>query len=528
MTVTVGRRHAARGRGRRRALVLPTRAAATSFAGRRTRRERRRPRPRRRRLARLGQPKQLLAFRGATLLDATLATARAAGARPGAWSRSAGRPTQVRARVDLTGVDVGAQPRLRRRLRHLDPAGAGRTCADDAEGVVLLLGDQPGVTVDDDRRRWSPAPAATPSACLRVRRRPRSPVVVRSEHVRDPSPACTATRRSGSWSTPARTWPGSAVAGPGAPRRRHLGRLPGAARGRPDERRPGVAPTTSAAGSTSTTTSPTRASPPRCSSRCGSGCRCCSRASPASARPRPRRCWPRRSTHRWSGCSATRGSTASEALYDWNYQRQLLAIRLAESQHERLARGRPVQRGVPGRAADPALRPVRRADGRRCCSSTRSTGPTTSSRRSCSSSLGEGSVTVPELGTFTADAAADRRAHVQPEPRPARRAAPPLPLPLARVPRAGARASRSCVARCPRRASALIESAAAVRRPRARRSTSTSRPGWRRRSTGSPRSRRSARPSWCARSWSPTLGALAKTPDDRDLVVASLDDYAFG
>jgi MoxR-like ATPase len=30
------------------------------------------------------------------------------------------------------------------------------------------------------------------------------------------------------------------------------------------------------------------------------------------------------------------GLTASEALYDWNHQRQLLAIRLAESQHERL------------------------------------------------------------------------------------------------------------------------------------------------------------------------------------------------
>ncbi len=31
------------------------------------------------------------------------------------------------------------------------------------------------------------------------------------------------------------------------------------------------------------------------------------------------------------------GLTASEALYEWNYQRQLLAIRLAESRHERLA-----------------------------------------------------------------------------------------------------------------------------------------------------------------------------------------------
>jgi MoxR-like ATPase len=31
------------------------------------------------------------------------------------------------------------------------------------------------------------------------------------------------------------------------------------------------------------------------------------------------------------------GLSAAEALYDWNYQRQLLAIRLAESQHESLS-----------------------------------------------------------------------------------------------------------------------------------------------------------------------------------------------
>ena len=31
------------------------------------------------------------------------------------------------------------------------------------------------------------------------------------------------------------------------------------------------------------------------------------------------------------------GLTASEALYDWNHQRQLLAIRLAESQHQPLS-----------------------------------------------------------------------------------------------------------------------------------------------------------------------------------------------
>ena len=40
---------------------------------------------------RLGRPKQLLEFRGATLLDATLATARSAGAET-TWSPSAKRP----------------------------------------------------------------------------------------------------------------------------------------------------------------------------------------------------------------------------------------------------------------------------------------------------------------------------------------------------------------------------------------------------------------------------------------------------
>ena len=61
-----------------------------------------------------------------------------------------------------------------------------------------------------------------------------------------------------------------------------------------------------------------------------------------------------------------RGATASEALYEWNYQRQLLAIRLAEARHETLAdadlfteeflQERPILRAVRH-----AARP------RRCC-----------------------------------------------------------------------------------------------------------------------------------------------------------------
>lgn len=94
---------------------------------------------------RLGQPKQLLPFRGATLLDATVAVARR-----GPFDQvlvtlgaSAG---EVRSQVDLGGVEVvenlahtsGCSSSIVAALAHVDPA---------AEGLVLLLGDQPDVTV---------------------------------------------------------------------------------------------------------------------------------------------------------------------------------------------------------------------------------------------------------------------------------------------------------------------------------------------------------------------------------------------
>ena len=95
------------------------------------------------------------------------------------------------------------------------------------------------------------------------------------------------------------------------------------------------------------------------------------------------------------------GLSASEALYDWNYQRQLLAIRLAEAQHERLSEAdlfseeflleRPILHCV---RYDGPARPVLlvdeidRADDE--------------FEALLLEFLGEGSVTVPELGTFTA------------------------------------------------------------------------------------------------------------------------------
>ncbi|HEY0473092.1 MAG TPA: MoxR family ATPase [Kribbella sp.] len=95
------------------------------------------------------------------------------------------------------------------------------------------------------------------------------------------------------------------------------------------------------------------------------------------------------------------GLTASEALYEWNYQRQLLAIRLAEARQEKLGDAdlfteeflseRPILRSV--RAAGPVppvllIDEIDRADDE--------------FEALLFEFLGEASVTVPELGTFTA------------------------------------------------------------------------------------------------------------------------------
>ncbi len=95
------------------------------------------------------------------------------------------------------------------------------------------------------------------------------------------------------------------------------------------------------------------------------------------------------------------GLSAAEALYDWNYQRQLLAIRLAESRGEKLTEAdlfsedylieRPVLRCVRYDGPTPPVLlvdEIDRADDE--------------FEALLLEVLGEGSVTVPELGTFTA------------------------------------------------------------------------------------------------------------------------------
>jgi MoxR-like ATPase len=95
------------------------------------------------------------------------------------------------------------------------------------------------------------------------------------------------------------------------------------------------------------------------------------------------------------------GLTPGEALYEWNYQRQLLAIRLAEARQEKLAdadlftaaflEDRPILRAVRHAGPAPAvllIDEIDRADDE--------------FEALLFEFLGEASVTIPELGTFTA------------------------------------------------------------------------------------------------------------------------------
>jgi molybdenum cofactor cytidylyltransferase len=94
---------------------------------------------------RLGRPKQLLPFGGATLLDHTLGTARDCGFDQLVCVIGGGVVDQIRATVDLSGADVvenhdygeGCSSSIALALQAVD---------ERSEVLVLLLGDQPGVT----------------------------------------------------------------------------------------------------------------------------------------------------------------------------------------------------------------------------------------------------------------------------------------------------------------------------------------------------------------------------------------------
>jgi molybdenum cofactor cytidylyltransferase len=113
--------------------------------------------------ARLGRPKQLLPYDGGTLLGATLRAVHGAGFAQVVVALG-GAADQVRDLVDLSGSDVVVN------------ADHGAGCAtslqaalgvvrDDLDGIVLFLGDQPGVSPEVARRLVAAAAAAPLGVC---------------------------------------------------------------------------------------------------------------------------------------------------------------------------------------------------------------------------------------------------------------------------------------------------------------------------------------------------------------------------
>lgn len=95
---------------------------------------------------RLGQPKQLLPFGERTLLDATLDVARSAPFSQRLVTVGGAGP-EVQDQVDFTGVDIVES------LHFTNGCSSSIVSAlaavnEESEGIVMLLGDQPGVAIE--------------------------------------------------------------------------------------------------------------------------------------------------------------------------------------------------------------------------------------------------------------------------------------------------------------------------------------------------------------------------------------------
>ena len=124
------------------------------------------------------------------------------------------------------------------------------------------------------------------------------------------------------------------------------------------------------------------------------------------------------------------GIDVSSALYDWDYPRQLLAIRAAE------ASGR--EAGALFRREFLIRRPLLEAlehDGPVVLLIDELDRADDEFEAFLLELLAEFQVTIPELGTIAARRAPDRDPDLEPDPRASRRAQAPLPLPLDRLPR---------------------------------------------------------------------------------------------
>ena len=98
--------------------------------------------------------------------------------------------------------------------------------------------------------------------------------------------------------------------------------------------------------------------------------------------------------------------------------------------------------------------------------------------------LSDFQITIPEIGTIKAEAAADRHHHLEPHARDPRRAEAPLLLPLGRLSRRRARARDPAACGCPARPSALSQRDRRLRPARCARRICSSCRASPRRSTG--------------------------------------------
>ena len=220
------------------------------------------------------------------------------------------------------------------------------------------------------------------------------------------------------------------------------------------------------------------------------------------------------------------GIDTNQALYEWDYARQMLQIR-ALSEHQldddgavdklfgpKFLLERPLLEAV--RAGDRAvllIDEVDRADDE--------------FEAFLLELLSDFQITIPEIGTIKAETAAAGGPDLQPHPRAARRAEAPLPLPLGRLPGPRARGRDRAgpgAAACPRRWPARWS-------PRSTGCASSTWPSRRaspRPSTGCARSTSWARPTSTPGTRDDTLGAVVKERDDLELVRDNLEEIASG
>jgi molybdenum cofactor cytidylyltransferase len=113
--------------------------------------------------SRLGRPKQLLPYRGTTLLEATLASARQCHFHQLIVTLG-GAGDQVRAAVDLSNVEVVDNPEFGTGCGSSISAAISRV-DDRSDGLVLMLGDQPGVAPDTVGRLIAEAGTSPLAVC---------------------------------------------------------------------------------------------------------------------------------------------------------------------------------------------------------------------------------------------------------------------------------------------------------------------------------------------------------------------------